>query len=374
MQKEYAAGRNNLDAKLTCLDLETECTIVMKQYKSIDAAKFLCAVLIIILHTAPFSSYSKALTFGLRNVVTVIAVPFFFAVSGFLTFQKLSSLRGAEQKVYIRRYLKRLAVMYGIWSAVYFPFVVIQWIRSGFTWYRVLEYIKDFFFEGSYSTIWFLPALFTATLAVFLLRQVFRPGTVLAISCGVYLFTLMGSSYYGLAMKIPLLKAILNGYYSFFDTIKNGICFGMVYVALGAFIADREARLPQQGFVRRLITVVILAVILAAEEFLVAWFDWNSRGVDTVVSLVPFTYCFICLLLETPVNLPLTLCGAMRKYSILMFLCQRIPLSVIGLFLADSVIARNSMLHFLSVLTGTMLICFCILRGAEKYKFLKYAF
>ena len=78
----------------------------MKQYKSLDFAKFVCAILIIVLHTDPFSSYSKLLTFGFRNIVTVIAVPFFFATSGFLAFKKIDSLDIDKQKSYVFHYLK----------------------------------------------------------------------------------------------------------------------------------------------------------------------------------------------------------------------------------------------------------------------------
>ena len=97
-----------------------------KQYKSLDVAKFVSAVLIIILHTAPFGSYSKALTFGFRNIITVVAVPFFFFVSGFLAFGKLNSLEIGKRKEYIKNYLSRIAIMYFIWSAVYFVFVCIK--------------------------------------------------------------------------------------------------------------------------------------------------------------------------------------------------------------------------------------------------------
>ena len=187
----------------------------MKQYKSLDVAKFICAILIIIIHTSPFSSYSKALTFGFRNIVCVIAVPFFFLTSGFLAFKKIDSLAKENKnkyqlvrEEYVAGYLKRLAIMYGIWSAVYFPFVVIKWTRKGFTIYSVLEYVKDFFFEGSYSTIWFLPALFTAVLLVYLLHKKLSYKTIFLISAIIYIFTLAGSSYYDLATKIPFVKAI----------------------------------------------------------------------------------------------------------------------------------------------------------------------
>ncbi|MBR2614407.1 MAG: acyltransferase family protein [Clostridia bacterium] len=120
----------------------------MKQYKAIDLAKFVCAILIIILHTAPFASYSKVLTVGFRNIITIIAVPFFFVASGFIAFKKIDGKSGKEQTNYVLKHLKRIVIMYLIWSAIYFVFVAIKWARAeDFSIYYVLEYIKDFFLK-----------------------------------------------------------------------------------------------------------------------------------------------------------------------------------------------------------------------------------
>ena len=70
----------------------------IKQYNSIDLMKFIAAILIIILHTSPFQSYSKIISFGFRNIITIIAVPFFFCASGFLLFKKCSVLIDKEKK------------------------------------------------------------------------------------------------------------------------------------------------------------------------------------------------------------------------------------------------------------------------------------
>lgn len=347
----------------------------MKQYKSLDVAKFICAILIIIIHTSPFSSFSKALTFGFRNIVCVIAVPFFFLTSGFLAFKKIDSLAQENKNKYVAGYLKRLAIMYGIWSAVYFPFVVIKWTRKGFTIYSVLEYVKDFFFEGSYSTIWFLPALFTAVLLVYLLHKKLSYKTIFLISAIIYIFTLAGSSYYGLATKIPFIKGIFELYYSFFDSIKNGVLFGMIFVSLGALVSENEEIITKKTTAfKAFILVCFFAIILAIEEFLVAYFNFNMRGVDTVISLVPFGYFFIRFLLVFDVKVSDETCILMRKYSILMFLCQRIPLSIIEMFMGNTIIATNSIVFFFVVLITTLLISFVILKGSEKIKILKYAF
>ena len=347
----------------------------MKQYKSLDFAKFVCAILIIVLHTAPFASYSKILTFGFRNIVTVIAVPFFFLTSGFLAFKKFDLIEDSKKKAYVVQYLKRIVLMYLIWSAVYFVFVVIKWFRSGFSIYIVLEYIKDFFFEGSYSTIWFLPALFTATLAVYLLHKKLSYRNIFALACVIYIFTLGGSSYYGLVSQVPSIKVVYDAYYSFFDSIKNGICFGMIFVSMGAMVSDNEERITQKTTApRAFIPVVLFAGLLAIEEFLIAYTNWNIRGVDTVIMLVPFTYFFVRFLLVWNVKISDSLCISMRKYSILMFLTQRIPLTIFDLFFADTIIVQNSMLYFVAVLGTTLLISFGILQASRKVSWLKFAY
>ena len=347
----------------------------MKQYKSLDLAKFICAILIVIIHTSPFGSYSKVLSFGFRNIICVIAVPFFFLTSGFLAFKKIDRLDSDKKKEYVFNYLKRLAIMYFIWSAIYFIFVVIKWTRGTFSIYSVLEYIKDFFFEGSYSTIWFLPALFVATLAVYLLHKKFSYKTIFVISCAVYVFTLLGSSYYGLATKVPFLNVIYSIYYSFFDSIKNGICFGMIFVCMGAMLSEEDEKNTKPvSALKAFIPVALCAMLLAAEEFLVAYFKWNVRGVDTVISLIPFTYFFFKFVMSLDINISDRTAIAMRKYSILMFLCQRIPLSIIDLFLADTIVATNSILYFAVVLTTTLLISFVIIQLSKKYKIIKYAY
>ena len=347
----------------------------MKQYKTLDFAKFICAILIIVLHTAPLSSYSSILTFGLRNIITVIAVPFFFLTSGFLAFKKLDSLSFEKKKPYIWHYLKRIAVMYLIWSAIYFIFVAIKWHRNGFSIASLLEYIKDFFFEGSYSTIWFLPALLVATLAVYWLQKRFSYRTIFLFSCVVYLFTLGGSSYYGLVTKIPVIKGIYDLYYSFFDSIKNGICFGMLFVSMGAMVAAKEEYITSKTKeFHSFIPVAICAILLALEEFLVAYFRWNDRGVDTVIMLVPFTYFFVRFLLVWNVKISDRVCIAMRKYSILMFLTQRIPLSVLDLFFEDTIFVQNSLLYFLIVFISTLMISYVILKLSKRFTWIEMAY
>ena len=61
-------------------------------YNGIDLVKFICSYLVVIIHTAPLSSYF--MTYGdLLHIYIIqyfcrLAVPFFFVASGFLLFRK----------------------------------------------------------------------------------------------------------------------------------------------------------------------------------------------------------------------------------------------------------------------------------------------
>ena len=63
-----------------------------------------------------------------------------------------------------------------------------------------------------------------------------------------------------------------------------------------------------------------------------------------------------------------------RKYSLLMFLVQRIPLTIIDRFMSTTVIATNSILYFITVFGVTMLLSFVIIKLSERFKAVKYLY
>lgn len=345
---------------------------MIKQYRGLDLYKFICAIFIILLHTSPLGSYSTLLSLGIRHVLTTVAVPSFFIISGFLFCEKIASLpdQGA-QNAYFKKYILRLVTLYLIWSAIYFVFVVIKWLRRGFEFSFVLIYIKDFFFEGSYLTIWFLPALLSAVAFVFLLHKRLSYRTIFLIGLGVYAVTLLGTAYYGLSEKLLPLKAFFEAYYSIFDTMKNGVFFGFVYVALGGVLSEykEKIRLSRLGNV---VLIALLWLALAAEQLLRGVIG-GSKSSDTMLMLIPLCF-FLCAFF---MNLPLgesSLWARLRKYSMGLFLCQRIPMSIIELFLADTPLYTNSLIFFAVVLSVSLLLSALIIEGSKKIKILKHLY
>ncbi len=342
-----------------------------KQYHAVDAFKFFCAFLIIVLHTSPFLSYSKIINFGFRQIITTIAVPCFFIISGFLFAEKMQQLSVIDKKTYIKKYLGRIATIYAIWSVIYLGFNIRQWITEGFRSEFLLYYVRDFFFEGSYATIWFLPALFFSILIVYLLHKKLSYKSMLFISGFIYIFTLLGTSYYDISLKIPFLARFYDSYYTVFETMKNGVFFGFIFVNLGGILAEYKdsIKITQK---KNIILIGIFWAFLAGEQFIRQFFS-ESKSCDTVIMLIPlcFLLCYLFISLELKNH---SVYSKLRKYSMCMFLCQRIPMSIIDIWFSDSVIYTNSIAYFLIVFIATMLISTIIIQGSKKVKILKYLY
>ena len=153
---------------------------MQKQYSGIDIAKLICAVMVIAIHTQPFSQYVW-IDRG-AGVITRLAVPFFFVSTGFfLDFSDANK---------VRKYIIRLFALYAIWTIIYLPFSSLS--------------VRSLLLTGVVEHLWYLPA---AILAVFLAFIVRAPKKALAIS---YLLMLIGTL---LSTYLTVLSDVVGGGY-----------------------------------------------------------------------------------------------------------------------------------------------------------------
>lgn len=89
---------------------------------SIDIFRYVCAIMVIMIHTRPLEEFNVQLGFFTSNIIPRIAVPFFFAVSGYFYIQKLEK----KEKVFVN-YIIGLIKIYFIWSVIYFIVAFIEW-------------------------------------------------------------------------------------------------------------------------------------------------------------------------------------------------------------------------------------------------------
>lgn len=344
-----------------------------KSFEGLDLFKFVAALLVITLHANPFSADS-ALGIVVRELVTPVAVPFFFAASGFLFFR---TYRNCGFEVAGKKIIGTVR-LYLIWCAIYFPFVIVQWVAfRNVSIHTILLYFRNLLFEGGYQTIWFLNALWSGSLIVLLLLKKFKIRTIFLMSLPFYCLSCLLSSWNGLFVQTEIGQCISNLYYALFETTKNGVLFGFTYISMGALLYEVYSRYDKRMLNKSLIFTAIGVVATVIEWLLRKNYQSEAKGCDITFSLLIITagllLCAVSLNLKASKNYVI-----MRKMSTLMFLTQRVPLTVFnyGDILIDKLIGSyiftaNPVCFWLLIMFATVFISALILIMSKKYSVLK---
>ena len=170
---------------------------------SIDIFRLICAALVCAIHIRPFGEINKTIAFFYNEILSRIAVPFFFCVSGYYFIGKL--LRG--EKPFLRT-VKSLLQVYGIWSFIYiFVDFLFRIQNSSFVFRNfAIESALGFLIRGTFEHFWFFPALFFSVFIAALLKKHIRILFALSVLC--YLIGLLGCSYYYFGTQIPIISTI----------------------------------------------------------------------------------------------------------------------------------------------------------------------
>ncbi len=257
---------------------------------SIDLFRYLCAVMVVIIHSTFWQSWGD-IGFFIGNIFPRIAVPFFFAVSGYFYIKGLE--RG--KKVFGKQ-MKHLLSIYSIWSIVYFLLSFLNQLRAGSL--NLLSFLKDclFFYLvlGSYGHFWFFPAIIISTCLVTLFYKAKITKALLPISIGLYIVGCLGCSYFGLGSKIPLLGALLQ--HSSFTTIRRIFLMGFPFFVSGGVLLKLDA-LRERKFLPLL--WLGTAVVFVAEICLVSYFAL-AENVIISFALYPLLLLTLLLLFKYP--------------------------------------------------------------------------
>jgi len=347
-------------------------SIERKSYNGLDIGKIIAALFIIIIHTSPLASYSTAGQF-LLYAVTTIAVPFFFTTAAFLFFDKIKGLLPEERDIYFKKYILKLIKMYLIWSGVYFLFVLQKWITSKtFSYIDVINYIKAFFVSGSFETIWYLLALTIAMIVLYFLIYKIKIKLVIVfvISVLFYIFGLLGSSYYFITVKFTVLTKLFNVYFELFNTIKNGFCFAMIFCFIGFYIANKKIELSNN---KKIILCILTGIVTILEISIMTYLNLENKGYSLVIGLILFAATLVLFLKSLNLKNKNSYVF-MRKMSVLIFLTQRIFLTLYPMLLKGTrfnVLCSNSLIYFFLIAISTWVFSYIILKLSNKFSLLK---
>ena len=299
------------------------------QYARIDAARFFCALLVVAIHVRPLESYTELGNFLLDKGLCRIAVPFFFLVSGFFWARKPMTLKS------LGLFLWRIAILYGLWTAIYYPVVLESQDMTNY-WRRCL-------LSGSYYHLWYYPAMFVAAILTCFGFRLLAPhaaltkplknhgGLVVWIAMVCYVIGCLGESYYGFFAENEGITMLAEKYFALFWSTRSGLFFGFFFFALGAYLQKARWRMSRR---KAAVALAVSFVLMAAEILTLRWLG-VARDYNLYFALIPATLFFFLWLTGhsvggqsddkrldapgEPVWLTPRLCGFLRKASVLIY-------------------------------------------------------
>lgn len=201
---------------------------------SIDLFRYLCAIMVVIIHSSFWRSWGE-IGFFIGNVFVRIAVPFFFAVSGYFYIKGLES----GKKVFWKQ-IKHLLIIYTLWTLIHYVCELIYYKPFGNIVSFTVDRMIAFVFVGSTGHFWFFPAIIIATCLVTLFYKAKISKALLPVSIVLYAIGCLGCSYFGLGVKIPLLGWLFR--HPSFEAIRRIFLMGFPFFACGQLVLKLESK------------------------------------------------------------------------------------------------------------------------------------
>ncbi len=253
------------------------------EYPFIDILKFIGALLVVAIHTAPFHDINSLLNHGVNNLIARIAVPLFFISNGYFLFKKTSFYEFNFAIPF--NYCKKVLRLYVIWTLIYLP-LIIRWIL---TQNSFIPFLQNLIFSGTYDHLWYLGGTVVGILLLSLLIKCkIKMKTTIAISLVLYSFGLILQTYGSLFnMILPFnVNNIFSPILDLIITPRNGILFAFPFILLGALFAFKNIT------IKPLFAITGLSIsfgLLLLEAFVVQYLHW-AKDYNMYIFLIPATF------------------------------------------------------------------------------------
>ena len=314
-----------------------------KRISAIDIFRIAAAVMVIAIHTYPLADLNETAEFIVTNVLCRVAVPFFFMASG--AFLITEYAKNADK---LLEFVKKTAVIYLIAIAMYIP---VNIYSGYFTAEKLLpEIFKDIIFDGTVYHLWYLPASVMGACISWLLVRRLGFEKALAVTAVLYVFGLLGDSYYGITVKSAVLKAAYNAMFQVFDYSRNGIFFAPLFFTMGGYVREKN----QISKAKDILLFTLFLALMTAEALVLHLFE-IQRHQSMYAFLAPCVY----FLLKT-----LMVCGGetakpVRRAALIIYLVHPMVIVALRLFAKlaslEDLLVENNPVHFAAVAAGSVI-------------------
>lgn len=346
---------------------------INKSYNCMDLAKFICALLIIVIHTSPLIKINEAANYMLNNWICRLAVPFFFMSTGFLLFRKTDLCN--MQRSSVVAFTKKILSLYFIWSIIHIPISFYELFKLEKNPVLCLfKYCRNIIFSGSYYSLWYLPAVVVAVwLTYFSLKYVKKFKIIIPCASLLYAVGMLLLTYrkiLKLFLHNPEILRLLSIAKKLFVTTRNGIFFGFIFVVLGALFAYKPIKINM----KKATAFFLLSVALLFAEVMLSYFRFNTTEPDMWIMLLPSSFFLFYIV----THIELKDSGkyiAMRKMSSLIYFGHRLiifGIMAIGETLHSEALSEG-LLQWFIVTVLSVAVSYSIIKLSQKsrFKFLK---
>lgn len=294
-------------------NLMSTCRSTPRELAGIDLAKFVCSILICLLHTLQCC--------GLEQVILIsylrLCVPLYFVFSSYFLFFKLNVLESEiVEKETLKKYCFRIAILYFVYVIIFSPFI-IKLHFNNLNLITFLRFFYNLFFGSIYPSFWFLPALIWSVLFVYYISKKMSNGGLFLIAIIIYILLCLDTSYNGYLAP--------NGFFNFF--IKKMIpgsfpltfFSGIPWVIIGRFLAVDNPLSKVSNLKIKLI--LFFSILLLTFETI---FFTKGAVIHTLIMLVPAAFFIFEFLKRVKVCLPSI--KLMRHYSTIIYMLHMVIL------------------------------------------------
>lgn len=256
---------------------------------SIDITRLFAAILVIAIHTQAitwFSGYSS----GNIQILTRVAVPFFFCTSGYFL-----------HKNYISRGFRAIATtfwktvkLYALLSMVYFTVIFLS--NPTLLYGSKKWMIVDFLFNGSYYHLWYMVGIIYSMAMLYTICKLKLTKVLLPLAITCYVIGLLGTSYYGIGGKLPAMNMLFDS--GWFLIIRWIFLMGFPFTALGWVISEGKLKLCISK--KHLLFTTMLVTLLFVAEIVAVTVTGMSRTIEITVFLYPLLYLLFQICLAYP--------------------------------------------------------------------------
>lgn len=349
---------------------------VLKKYNFIDVIKFLCAALVVTIHVPPLTSVNWMLNFAVVNFAARVAVPFFFISSSYFVFIKAYKENGELDKSVIGAYVKRIIRLYIIWSVIYAPFAYYHTAEiMGYV--NILDFLKYYLFRfvlsTSYGHLWYLNAMIWAyVILLCLLSAGVKPRAIAIFSFAMYCLGLCAQSWFGLIVPLKSVTWLWNFLLQikrFFETTRNGLCEGLLFIMMGMYFARHGFKMKVKT---AFLCMCVSFIFYGAEVFVLTRLSW-IREYDMYLGLIPTVFFSF----YTAANIRLTDKGIykeLRAMSALIYFSHMIFVEILEIVPVFHAAADNSVVAYLFTFAASVCLAKAVIKLSKHFKPLLYLY